>query len=59
MPLDTLKGIREVSPDTKVIMATGYKSVDTAQEATRLGACDYIVKPFDRARLMEVVKRHI
>jgi DNA-binding NtrC family response regulator len=56
--LETLKEIKKVSPMANVIIATGYKSVDTAQEAMRLGASDYIVKPFDRETISKVVKKH-
>jgi DNA-binding NtrC family response regulator len=57
--LETLKEIKKVSPMANVIIATGYKSVDTAQEAMRLGASDYIVKPFDRETISKVVKKHL
>ena len=43
--LDTLKGIREGSPSSEVIMLTGHASIDTAIEAIRIGAFDYVVKP--------------
>jgi DNA-binding NtrC family response regulator len=57
--LETLKEIKKVSPMANVIIATGYKSVDTAQEAMRLGASDYIVKPFDRETISKVVRKHL
>ena len=43
--LTVLKHVREVSPQTLVILMTAYASVDTAVEALRLGAQDYILKP--------------
>lgn len=56
--LETLKELRRINPAAKVIIATGYKSVDTAQEAVRLGAVDYVVKPFDREKIATVINKH-
>ena len=56
--LETLKELKKISPSSKVIIATGYKSVDIAQEAMNLGASDYIVKPFDREKIKKVVQKH-
>lgn len=50
--LDVLRAIRERSPDTEVILMTGYASLETAVEALRLGAYDYILKPFDHLDLV-------
>jgi len=55
--LETLKEIKRISPALKVIIATGYKSVETAQEAIKLGASDYIVKPFDREKILKIVQK--
>ena len=44
--LDILKQIKEKYPQQKVIIITGYKSTETAQEAINAGALDYIIKPF-------------
>ena len=41
--IDLLKVIREKTPATEVIMVTAYASVDTATEALRLGAVDYLL----------------
>ena len=57
--LDALKEIKKKFPKLKIIMVTGYKSVETAAEATRLGACGYIVKPFKSAEILETVKRNL
>ena len=56
--LETLKELKRINPAAKVIIATGYKSVDTAHEASQLGASDYITKPFDKDRIREVVRRY-
>ncbi len=57
--LDVLKAIKETRPDVNVIMVTGYKSVDTAAEATKLGASGYIVKPFKADEILEAVKKDL
>jgi CheY-like chemotaxis protein len=44
--LELLKSIRDNNPQTKVIMITGYASIETAVEAARMGAVDYLPKPF-------------
>lgn len=56
--LETLKELKKISPASKVIIATGYKSVDIAHEAITLGASDYIVKPFDREKIRKIVQKH-
>ncbi|HVT17716.1 MAG TPA: sigma-54 dependent transcriptional regulator [Thermoanaerobaculia bacterium] len=45
--LDLLKVIKTTSPNTAVVMMTAYTSTKTAIEAMRLGAYDYVSKPFD------------
>jgi DNA-binding NtrC family response regulator len=44
--LDVLSRIKETSPDTPVIIITGYASIDSAVEAMKRGAFDYLTKPF-------------
>jgi DNA-binding NtrC family response regulator len=43
--IDVLERLKQVSPDTEAVMMTGYASKETAIEALRLGAFDYITKP--------------
>jgi len=57
--LDTLQEIKKKYPHLKIIMVTGYKSVETAAEAARLGACGYIVKPFKSQEILETVKKNL
>jgi len=57
--LDALQEIKKKFPNLKIIMVTGYKSVETAAEATRLGACGYIVKPFKSQEILETVKKNL
>ncbi len=45
--LETMRRIKEISPDSGVLMMTAYASVDTAVQAMKEGAFDYLVKPFD------------
>ena len=52
-----LKTCRQISPHTKVLMITAYGSVDTAVEAMKIGAYDYITKPFSMDELILTVKR--
>ena len=49
--MDVLRAAREASPDTKVIIITAYGTMDVAVEAMRLGARDFIAKPFKLAEL--------
>ncbi len=49
--LDVLSAIRATDPDCQVILMTGFPSVDTAVQAVRAGALDYLSKPFDLDRL--------
>ena len=51
---DVLKAARETSPETPVIMITAYTTTRTAIEALKLGAYDYISKPFDLEELKHV-----
>jgi len=57
--LEVLKEIKKKSPQVKIIMVTGYNSVETAAEATRLGASGYIVKPFKSQDILETVKKNL
>jgi two-component system response regulator AtoC len=49
--LDVLRAIRDIDSRCQVILMTGGASVDTAIEAVKLGALDYLSKPFDLRRL--------
>ncbi len=55
--IDVLGQIRQNSPDTQVIILTGYASVDTAVQALRLGAFDYLTKPCKWAELEVLLNR--
>lgn len=49
--IDVLRHVREVSPLTEIIVMTAYGTIETAVEAMRLGAWDYIQKPFSEDEL--------
>jgi two-component system NtrC family response regulator len=53
--LDILKAIKEKMPGCRVIIMTGYSTVKSALEAIRLGAEDYIEKPFDDISELETL----
>ncbi len=53
--MQVLKSVSERYPNVPVIMITAHGTVDTAVEALKLGAFDYVTKPFDRAELRRVV----
>lgn len=55
--IEVLKKINEKSPDTTVIMITAYASHETAIEAMKLGAYDYITKPFKIDEIKLVIKK--
>lgn len=53
--LEVMRHLRQVSPRTSVIILTGYATLDSAIEALRQGAHDYVIKPFDTAELLASV----
>ncbi len=55
--IETLRQIKAVRPDIPVVMITAYATLKTAQESMRLGACDYITKPFNLECVREVIKQ--
>jgi len=56
---DVLKEIKKLRPDTAVIIITGRGDESTAADSIKLGAADYLPKPFDRDLLLNTVKRAI
>ncbi|MCE5249589.1 sigma-54 dependent transcriptional regulator [bacterium] len=55
--MDVLRRAREKMPDAKVIIMTAYGTVENAVEAMKLGAFDYITKPFSVDEILILVKR--
>ena len=54
--LDVLRSMREVDPEVLVIIITGYGTVESAVEALKMGAYDYIKKPFKADAIRLIVK---
>lgn len=55
--IELLGDIKKIRPDIEVVMLTAFETLETAQSAIRLGACDYQTKPFNIPKLRESVKR--
>ena len=55
--LDMIPHVKALSPDTVVVMISGMQTVESAIGALRLGAFDYLMKPFDLRQVEAVVKR--
>ena len=55
--IEVMHQIHQRAPETKVIILTGYASPETAIEALRAGAEDYIQKPYDVAEILDSVGR--
>jgi DNA-binding response OmpR family regulator len=60
--IQTLKELRRINPQVLPIIMTGYPTIESAVEALRSGACDYVIKPFKlnelRASIDRVLKEH-
>jgi DNA-binding NtrC family response regulator len=54
--MEVLKQVRQAHPGLPVVMISGHGTIETALEATRLGAYDFLEKPLDRQRLIIVVR---
>ncbi|MFN0060410.1 MAG: sigma-54-dependent transcriptional regulator [Planctomycetota bacterium] len=54
--LDLLTTVKEESPQTEVILMTAYSTVQSAVKAMKLGAFEYLPKPFDKNELLHVVE---
>jgi len=57
--LALLEAIKEQAPDLQVILITAYSTTDKAIEAMKLGAYDYLLKPFDNASLLARIREAI
>jgi DNA-binding NtrC family response regulator len=53
--LDVIRAIRDIDPRCQTVLMTGYATVDTAVEAIKLGAMDYLSKPLDFSRLEQLL----
>ena len=55
--LGVLRAARQANPSTYVVIVTGYASLDSAIQAVRLGAYDYLTKPFSLGQLDVLLQR--
>jgi DNA-binding NtrC family response regulator len=55
--LAVLKAARQANPSSYVVIVTGYASLDSAISAVRLGAYDYLTKPFSLGQLDVILRR--
>ncbi len=55
--IEVLQEVRKQAPDVPVLVITAYATVEAAVEAIRLGAADFIGKPFNRDHLLMVVEK--
>jgi DNA-binding NtrC family response regulator len=56
--LDVLKEIKAAAPNTPVVMVSGHMNSDYAVQASKAGACDYILKPVDWRYLRNVANMY-
>ena len=54
--IEALEQMKAIDPSVGVVILTGYGTLETAQKAIRLGAADYVSKPFDVAEITKTVK---
>lgn len=55
--LELLKAIKQLSPDTEIVMMTAYGTVETAVQAMREGAYDFVEKPLKRMTIIKSVRK--
>ena len=53
--LDVLHFVKQHSPSTKVVIITGFATVETARDAMKSGAVDFIAKPFKISQLRDLI----
>lgn len=57
--IQTLKILKNLEPDIEVVMMSGHGTIETAVKATKIGAFDFIEKPFSMDKLLSVVSKGI
>jgi len=53
--VELLNKLKRIDPGIEVVMLTAYETIDTIRQALRLGACDYLNKPFDISQIRAAV----
>ena len=54
--LEVMKRLKQQGSQVPVLVLTAYQSVELAHEAVRLGAADYLPKPFEREQILQAVR---
>jgi DNA-binding NtrC family response regulator len=54
--METLKFAREIQPEIKIVVITGFATIKTAEEAKKCGAIEFIAKPFKMSQLKKILK---
>ncbi len=57
--IDLLRELKEAEPEIIILIITGYGSIDSSVRAMKEGAADYILKPIDNAKLLDVVNKKV
>ena len=57
--MEVLRRVREIRPDIRIVILTAYGTIESAVEAMKLGAVDFIQKPFSVEEIRELVSRVI
>jgi DNA-binding NtrC family response regulator len=55
--IEILKMVQKISPGTRVIIITGFATMEKAKEALKIGAYDFIAKPFRLSQLRDLVMK--
>ena len=55
--IEVLRAAKQFCPSASVVIVTGYGSLDSAIQAVRLGACDYLTKPFSLSQIDVILER--
>ena len=54
--LEALRRIKKIKPHIRILIISGYESIDVAAQALKLGAEDYLAKPFERQQVLSKVR---
>ena len=55
--IEVLRNLKEIDPYMEIMMLTAYETIETTRQSLRLGACDYLSKPFDLPTIREAAAR--